>query len=48
MSFRSMRPTPPDGIMDIVAQPLSKNAVGKDKKEEASVSSEPEENKALG
>src|ERR671912_2960634 len=43
-----MRPTPPGGIMDVVAQPLSKNATWqKDKKEEATVSSEAEHNKAL-
>src|ERR671912_464790 len=43
-----MRPTPSGGIMDVVAQPLSKNATWqKDKKEEATVSSEPEQNKTL-
>src|ERR687898_282531 len=43
-----MRPTPPGGIMDVVAQPLSKNATWqKDKKEEATVSSEAEHNKTL-
>src|ERR671911_234743 len=43
-----MRPTPSGGIMDVVAQPLSKNATWqKDKKEEATVSSEAEQNKAL-
>jgi predicted ester cyclase len=33
--------------MDVVAEPLSKNHVGKEKKEEATVSSEAEENKTL-
>src|SRR5215218_2344218 len=43
-----MRPTSPGGIMDVVAQPLSKNATWqKDKKEEATVSSEAEQNKTL-
>src|ERR671913_936795 len=43
-----MRPTPSGGIMDVVAQPLSKNATWqKDKKEEATVSSEAEQNKTL-
>src|SRR5215218_4874444 len=44
-----MRPTPPGGIMDVVAQPLSKNATwqAENNKEEATVSSEPEQNKTL-
>src|SRR5215211_2600118 len=44
-----MRPTPPGGIMDVVAQPLSKNATwqAENNKEEATVSSQAEENKAL-
>src|SRR5215204_7517059 len=43
-----MRPTPLGGIMDVVAQPLSKNATWrKEKKEEATVSSEAEQNKTL-
>src|ERR671910_1046724 len=44
-----MRPTPLGGIMDVVAQPLSsKNATWqKENKEEATVSSEAEQNKTL-
>src|ERR671913_251548 len=43
-----MRPTSPGGIMDVVAEALSKNATWqKDKKEEATVSSEAEQNKTL-
>src|SRR5919112_5391081 len=43
-----MRPTSPGGIMDVVAQPLNKNARWQgEKKEEATVSSEAEQNKTL-
>src|SRR5215203_5323466 len=43
-----MRPTPLGGIMDVVAQPLSKNATWrKENKEEATVSKEAEQNKTL-
>src|SRR5215212_9863067 len=43
-----MRPTPLGGIMDVVAQPLSKNATWrKENKEEATVSKEVEQNKTL-
>jgi hypothetical protein len=43
-----MRPTPPGGIMDVGAQPLSKNATWQgENKEEATVSSEAEQNKTL-
>ena len=43
-----MRPTSPGGIMDVVAQLLSKNATWqKDNKEEATVTSEAEHNKTL-
>src|ERR687890_65061 len=43
-----MRRTSPGGIMDVVAQPLNKNARWQgEKKEEATVSSEAEQNKTL-
>src|SRR5215208_5886567 len=43
-----MRPTSPGGIMDVVARPLSKNARWQgEKEEEATVSSEAEQNKTL-
>src|ERR671910_1872457 len=44
-----MRPTSPGGIMDVGAQPLSKNATwqAENNKEEATVSSQAEQNKTL-
>jgi hypothetical protein len=46
ISLWTMRQTPPSGIMYVVANPLEKNA-GWPGEEEAAVSSEVEENKAI-